>query len=128
MPVNVTAVNDLKDVTVRNQIERLYETSPEFGDGQDAVDQLDHALGNNTTLYTAVFNEKIIGAIWSVGTGESRTLEYVVIHPANRGRGIAERLISEVCRLEENLGVSQFLPGCGAVYRCLVHLGKIKGQ
>jgi ribosomal protein S18 acetylase RimI-like enzyme len=24
-----------------------------------------------------------------------------VVHPANRGRGVAERLVEEVCRMEE---------------------------
>ncbi|MCH4248097.1 acetyl-CoA sensor PanZ family protein [Acinetobacter populi] len=125
MPIQVEAVTDLKDVIVRNQIERLYETSPEFGDGQDAITQLDEALDQDTVLYTAVFNDKIIGAIWSEGTGTTRLLEYVVIHPANRGRGVADRLISETCRIEEAKGVTKFEPGCGAIHRCLVHLGKL---
>lgn len=125
MPIQVEAVTDLRDAMIRNQIERLYETSPEFGDGKEAVNQLDDELGKDTILYTAVFNEKIIGAIWSEGTGNTRLLEYVVTHPANRGRGVADRLISEVCRIEEAKGVEVFKPGCGAIHRCLAHLGKV---
>lgn len=125
MPIEITAISDLQDVTIRNQIERLYEASPEFGSGQDAITELEEALEQDTTLYAAIFNDKIIGAIWSQGTAEQRLLQYVIIHPANRNRGVAERLISEVCRIEEEKGVKTFQPGCGAIHRCLVHLGKL---
>lgn len=125
MPINVYPVTSLEDEEVRGQLERLYDTSPEFSDGQDAIEQLEQNLSKYTLLYTAVFNTKIIGAIWSTGQGDSRTLENIVVHPANRGRGVAERLVSEVCRLEEEKGVKRFEPGCGAIHRCLSSLEKI---
>lgn len=125
MPITVHAHTSLENAEVRSQLERLYDTSPEFGDGQDAVEQLEQHLAQYTTLYTAEFNTKIIGAIWCTGQGESKTLEYIVVHPANRGRGVAERLVSEVCRYEEAKEVKWFEPGCGAIHRCLAHLGKL---
>ncbi|AWV87522.1 acetyl-CoA sensor PanZ family protein [Acinetobacter radioresistens] len=125
MPITVHAHTSLENAEVRSQLERLYDTSPEFGDGQDAVEQLEQHLAQYTTLYTAEFNTKIIGAIWCTGQGESKTLEYIVVHPANRGRGVAERLVSEVCRYEEAKEVKRFDPGCGAIHRCLAHLGKL---
>ncbi|MFO1353771.1 MAG: GNAT family N-acetyltransferase [Acinetobacter sp.] len=128
MPITVHAYRSLENLGIRTQLERLYDTSPEFGDGQDAMQQLEQDLQQYTTVYTAEFNSKIIGAIWSTGQGESRVLEYVVVHPANRGRGVAERLVEEVCRIEEEQGVKQFEPGCGAIHRCLSHIGKISGN
>ena len=125
MPITVHAKTSLENNEVREQLERLYDTSPEFGDGNDAIEQLEQNLAQYTTLYTAEFNTKIIGAVWATGQGESRTLENIVVHPANRGRGVAERLISEVCRIEEEKGVIQFEPGCGAIHRCLTALEKI---
>jgi len=125
MLITVHAHTSLENAEVRSQLERLYDTSPEFGDGQDAVEQLEQHLAQYTTLYTAEFNTKIIGAIWCTGQGESKTLEYIVVHPANRGRGVAERLVSEVCRYEEAKEVKRFEPGCGAIHRCLAHLGKL---
>lgn len=125
MPITVHAHTSIENAEARRQLERLYETSPEFGDGQDAVEQLEQHLSQYTTLYTAEFNTKIIGAIWCTGQGEGRLLEYIVVHPANRGRGVAERLVSETCRLEEAKGVHSFEPGCGAIHRCLMHLGKL---
>ena len=125
MPITVHAHTSIENEEVRSQLERLYDISPEFSDGADAIEHLEQHLAQYTTLYTAEFNTKIIGAIWSTGQGESRTLEYVVVHPANRGRGVAERLVSEVCRIEEDKGVKVFEPGCGAIHRCLVHLEKL---
>ena len=125
MPITVHAHTSIENEEVRSQLERLYDISPEFSDGADAIEHLEQQLAQYTTLYTAEFNTKVIGAIWSTGQGESRTLEYVVVHPANRGRGVAERLVSEVCRIEEDKGVKVFEPGCGAIHRCLVHLEKL---
>jgi GNAT superfamily N-acetyltransferase len=126
MPIQVQAIHDIKDVLIRNQIERLYDISPEFIDGQDAIEQLDQALSTDTTLYTANFNDKIIGAVWCIRLNvHSCLLNYVVIHPANRGRSVAERLVAELCRLEEAQGVQEFQPGCGATFRCLQHLAKL---
>lgn len=125
MPITVHAYTSLEKEELRSQLERLYDTSPEFGDGHDAVEQLEQNLVQYTLLYTAEFNTKVIGAIWCSGQGENKTLEYIVVHPANRGRGVAERLVEEVCRMEEANGVKVFEPGCGAIHRCLEHIGKI---
>ena len=125
MPITVHAYTSLEKEELRSQLERLYDTSPEFGDGHDAVEQLEQNLAQYTLLYTADFNTKVIGAIWCSGKGENKTLEYIVVHPANRGRGVAERLVEEVCRMEEEKGVKVFEPGCGAIHRCLEHIGKI---
>ena len=125
MPITVHAYTSLEKEELRSQLERLYDTSPEFGDGHDAVEQLEQNLAQYTLLYTAEFNTKVIGAIWCSGQGENKTLEYIVVHPANRGRGVAERLVEEVCCMEEAKGVKVFEPGCGAIHRCLEHIGKI---
>lgn len=125
MPINVHAQTSLDNLEVRQQLERLYDTSPEFGDGGDAITQLEQNLKQYTTLYTAEFNTKLIGAIWCTGQGDSRILEYVVVHPANRGRGVAERLVEEACRMEEAKGVKKFEPGCGAIHRCLISLQRM---
>ena len=125
MPINVHAKTSIENDEVRTQLERLYDTSPEFADGKDATEQLEQNLNHYTLLYIAEFNTKVIGAVWCSGQGENRTIENIVIHPANRGRGVAERLVSEVCRMEEEKGVKTFAPGCGAIRRCLEGLNKL---
>ena len=63
MPITVHAYTSLENNEVRSQLVRLYDTSPDFGDGQDAVSQLEQNLAQYTLLYTAEFNTKVIGAI-----------------------------------------------------------------
>lgn len=125
MPVNVEVVHQLEDERLCQKISQLYAQSPEFSSAEDAIEKLKQALTQDTVLYIAVFNEGIIAAIWSTGQGEQRLLRHVVVHTANRGRGIADRLISEVCRLEEEKGVTTFEPYCGAIRRSLQRLGKL---
>lgn len=125
MPITVHPHTTLENDEIRSQLERLYDTSPEFADGQDAIEQLEQNLAQYTLVYTAVFNTKIIATIWCSGQGDKRRLENIVVHPANRGRGVAERLVAEVCRMEQDKGVQHFEPGCGAIHRCLASLGKV---
>ena len=125
MPITVHAYSELHDENLRAQLVKLYETSPEFADGEHAMLQLADAMQTGSLIYTAEFNQKVIGAVWVSGEGHSRLVHYVVVHPANRGRGIAETLISGVCNAEEKKGVTEFKPGCGAIHRCLSRLGKL---
>ena len=125
MPVTVHAYSELKDENLRSQLIRLYETSPEFSDGTEAVKQLEDAMQKGSLIYTAEFNDKVIGGVWVSGEGTSRLVHYVVVHPSNRGRGIAETLIGGVCAAEEKNGATEFKPGCGAIHRCLSSLGKL---
>ena len=73
MPITVHAYTSLEKEELRSQLERLYDTSTEFGDGHDAVEQLEQNLAQYTLLYTAEFNTKVIGAIWCSGQGENKT-------------------------------------------------------
>ncbi len=133
MPLTIHAYEKL-DEELRDQLENLYNISPEFADGTQAVEALDKALAlsaqSYTTdfhakLYTAEFNDKVIAAIWVTGRGTERLLQYIVVHYANRGRGVAEQLVSAVTEQELALGVKSFQPGCGAIHRALAHLGLV---
>src|SRR5690606_11169184 len=119
------AYTSLENDEGRSQRERRYDTRPEFSDGAYVMEQLEQNLAQYTSVYSAEFNSKIIGSIWFTEQVESRILENIVVHPANRGRGVAERLVCGVCRMEEQKGVKNFVPGCGAIHRCLANLEKI---
>lgn len=43
MPITVHAYSSLDNSEIRDQLERLYDTSPEFGDGHDAIEQIGRA-------------------------------------------------------------------------------------
>lgn len=128
MPITIHAYTALAGQPLpdlRAQVARVYETSPEFADGQDAVAKLDIALAEGDLLYTAEFNDKVIAAIWSRGVEDSRLLQFIVVHPANRGRGVAEQLVEQACNAEAAKGVKHFQPGCGAIHRMLAHLERL---
>lgn len=90
MPVIV----DRQTTVKKEEFIKLYDNSPEFLNGEDAFRQFEQ---QQATLYTAVFNTKIIAAVWV----KQNQVFHIVVHPANRGRGIAKRLVSEVHRLED---------------------------
>ncbi len=127
MPITVHPKTSIENDDIHAQLNKLYDTSPEFNGGADALEQIEARLSKNESIiYVAEFNSKIIAAIWCTElNSQSKRLEYIVIHPANRGRGVADRLISEVCRLEEEKGVKNFEGGCPAIRRCLTKLEKI---
>jgi GNAT superfamily N-acetyltransferase len=125
MPITVHAHTCLENNDFRCELERLYDLSPEFSDGEDALLQLEDSLAQDTVLYTAVDEHQLIAAIWCRAQQDERILEYVIVHPTHRGQGIAERLVGEACRMQEEQGISVFKPGCGAVHRCLIALNKL---
>ncbi len=52
MPITVHAYTSLENDEVRSQLERLYDTSPEFSDGQDAIKQL---RAKSCTVYLTLY-------------------------------------------------------------------------
>ncbi|MDO4224041.1 MAG: GNAT family N-acetyltransferase [Acinetobacter sp.] len=124
MPVIVEQINPLNDEFLRQQVQKLYDSSHEFAYGEQAIQQLDEHLAQGGRYYAAIFNQRLIGSIWAKqqATGQI-LLHYIVVHPANRGRGIADRLVTEACRLEQLLGHQHFQAGCGAIASLLQRHG-----
>ena len=118
MPVSVTAEKSLSP-ELSAGLSKLYASSPEFASGQEAVEEAERVLATGGLVYVGWFNGKAVSAIMAWGPDNSRTLRWIVVHPANRGRGIADRLVGEVCRLEREQGRAHFVPGCTAIARLL---------
>lgn len=141
MPVAVELAAAPLDEGLAAELVRIYEDSPDFTSGEAALAVLRDAVAAGDSLYTGVFNKRHIAAVLVRGEGETRHLRYLAVHPATRGRGVAERLVGEVRRLEAERGttwleadfdLSQegvpdmllamgFIPhGSGGNYRCRV--------
>lgn len=103
------------------RIEKLYDTSPEFASGGEAIALFDKAFGKGGKLYVGMFNGKPIACVGCLDEGidGKRLLQYIVVHPANRGRGISAKFIKQVTDLEKKQGIRQFVGGCGAIQRIL---------
>ncbi|MDO8331082.1 MAG: GNAT family N-acetyltransferase [Fluviicoccus sp.] len=118
MPVSVTAEKSLSP-ELSAGLSKLYASSPEFAGGEEAVAEAQRILGAGGLVYVGWFNGKAVSSIMAEGPQDERTLRWIVVHPANRGRGIADRLVSETCRLERQEGRQRFVPGCTAIARLL---------
>lgn len=128
MPLESTAIRHFDDnplakddPELKLRIEKLYDNSPEFASGKEAIELFEKTFAKGGQLYLGMFNGKPIAAIgcFDEGIENKRLLQYIVVHPANRGRGIAAKFIKQVTDLERKKGVTSFIPGCGAIHRIL---------
>lgn len=126
MPLIAVPHTKLNDNALNERIVQLYNMSPEFSDGQNALSFFKTALSKGDTLYLGMFNDNPIAAVCARGHGKTRLLQYIVVHPANRGRGIAYRVVKDVCKQEMADGVLSFEAGCGALHKILMELGYLK--
>lgn len=118
MPVIVSAEQQLK-TELSQHLTKLYDSSPEFSNGEAAIVKANEVLANQGLLYVGWFNNRPVAAIMASGAANNRLLHNIVVHPANRGRGIADRLMAETCRLEREKGTTHFVAGCTAIARLL---------
>lgn len=126
MPLVAVPHSKLDDDTLNERIIQLYDVSPEFSDGKNALSFFKSVLSKGDTLYLGMFNDKPIAAVCARGQGQTRLLQYIVVHPANRGRGIAQRVVKDACLQEMSRGVKDFEAGCGALHRILTQLNFLK--
>lgn len=104
MPVLVSVAAAPLSPQVMADMEKVYVDSPEFASGAAAAEVLADATSDGDTLYLGVFNGHNISAVLVRGESDSRAMRYLCVHHATRGRGVAERLVAEVRRLEQERG------------------------
>ena len=118
MPVIVSAEQQLSP-ELSQHLAKLYDSSPEFSNGEAAIIKANQVLANQGLVYIGWFNNRPVASIMASGAANNRLLHNIVVHPANRGRGIADRLMAETCRLEREKGAKHFVAGCTAIARLL---------
>lgn len=130
MPLETIAIQDYHaplikkpstDNELKTRLTKLYDNTHEFADGEAAVAFFAQQFAQGNLLYVGMFNDKPIAAIGCFDDGQtnSRRLQYIIVHPENRGRGIAAKLIKQVCDAEIKKGVTSFVPGCPAIHKVL---------
>ena len=112
MPLESVAINNFEnnridDPELKLRVEKLYDSSPEFATGRDAVAFFEKAFAKGDILYLGMFNEKPIAAMgcFNEGIESSRLLQYIVLHPANRGRGLAPKFVKQFNAVLPDLGI-----------------------
>lgn len=104
MPVIVERHTGSLDSTLLEELGRLYTDTPDFANAASAREVLSDAVADGDALYAALFNGKHIAAALLRGEGATRHMQYLAVHPATRGRGVASRLVAEIRRLEAEKG------------------------
>ncbi|MDP2227609.1 MAG: acetyl-CoA sensor PanZ family protein [Moraxellaceae bacterium] len=104
MPVAVSLATSPFAPGLQQDLARVYADSPEFSSPEEAATVLEGAVAAGETLYTGLFNGRHIAAVLVRGEGLVRRMRYLCVHDATRGRGVAERLVAEVRRLEAAQG------------------------
>lgn len=104
MPVAVEVAASPLDELLAAELLRVYADYPSFASAEAALAVLKEAVAAGDTLYTGLFNSRHIAAALVRGDGETRHMRYLSVHAATRGRGVAERLVAEVRRLEAARG------------------------
>lgn len=100
MPVAVEVASSPLSPALENDLARIYADYPGFASAAAAMGVLRDAVATGDTLYTGLFNAHHIAAVLVRGEGEVRHMRYLCVHGATRGRGVAERLVAEMRRLE----------------------------
>lgn len=126
MPLTAIPYQSLADEKLAQQVKKLYDVSPEFADGDSALSAINTMLSKGSTLYLGMFNDKPIAGIMVRGVSEVRLMQYIVIHPANRGRGLASIFLKDVGEQEKQKGVIGFEAGCGVIHKTLTKLDMLK--
>lgn len=104
MPVVVERAATPLKPELSAELPRIYTDAPGFVSPEAAAEVVRDAVAHGDTLYTGLFNGHYIAAVLIRGEGETRHLRHLCVHPATRGRGVAERLVAEVRRMEAERG------------------------
>lgn len=104
MPVVVERAPTPLPAALSADLPRIYTAAPGFASPEAAAEVVRDAVAHGDTLYTGLFNGHYIAAVLIRGEGPTRHLRHMCVHPATRGRGVAERLVAEVRRMEAENG------------------------
>lgn len=126
MPLESIAIthfdnNRIDDPLLKTRLEQLYATSPDFASGDGALAVIQKYFGKGGKLYVGMFNDRPIAALLVTDDGidGQRRLQNIVVHTANRGRGIAAKLVKQVTDLERKQGIHHFVGNDSVIQRIL---------
>lgn len=111
MPVEVREIRKSLPDEVAESLQKVYVDCPGTTSADDALGRIRAGLERGDRFYAGLFNGKWIAGVLVLGQGEERFLRYLAVHPATRGRGVAERLLGEVRRLEAEHGEGYLVSG-----------------
>ncbi len=111
MPVEIEVYQKELPAEIVEDLQRIYIDTPGYADAQLVLDDLQSRLAQGDRYYAGRFNgHYICGALVS-SEGSDRRMRYLAVHPATRGRGVAERLVDAIRQQELERGPGYLLTG-----------------
>ncbi|WP_367109348.1 hypothetical protein [uncultured Psychrobacter sp.] len=121
MPLEAIAINDLTAPLIKKparknelaeRLQALYDSDDSQPSGEEVLSIIKQGFKRGQYLYVGMFNDKPIAAVgcFDDGQTDSRRLQYLTVHPQNRGRAIDAKFIKLVYDAEVKKGVRQFVP------------------
>lgn len=130
MPLEAFAINSLDTPLIKNparknelaeRLQALYDTDDNQPDGAEVLALIEQGFNRGQTLYVGMFNDKPIAAVacFDDGQTDAKRLQFLTVHPQNRGRAIDAKFIKLVYDAEVKRGVRQFVPVDADIHRIM---------
>ena len=130
MPLEAIAINSLdtplikkpaRDNELAERLQALYDSDDAQPDGIEVLNIVEQGFKRGQYLYVGMFNDKPIAAVacFDDGQTDAKRLQYLTVHPQNRGRAIDAKFIKLVYDAEVKKGVREFVPADADIHRIM---------
>ena len=110
------------------RLQALYDDDNSQPDGKEVLAIIEQGFKRGQCLYVGMFNDKPIAAVgcFDDGQTDAKRLQYLTVHPQNRGRAIDAKFIKLVYDAEIKKGVRQFVPVDEDIHRIMTEYGLLQ--
>lgn len=137
MPLEAIAINNLdapliqkpsREHELADRLRALYDADDSQPAGEEVLAIVEQGLKRGQCLYVGMFNDKPIAAVacFDDGQTDAKRLQYLTVHPQNRGRAIDAKFIKLVYDAEIKKGVRQFVPADDDIHRIMTEYGLLQ--
>ncbi len=107
------------------RLKDLYNADDSHPDGDSVLNIIEASFARGGSLYVGMFNDKPIAAVGCFDDGQtnSKRLQYLTVHPQNRGRAIDAKFIKMVYDFEVKKGVRAFVPAETSIHQIMSDYG-----
>lgn len=137
MPLEAIAINTLdapliqkpaREHELAERLCALYDADDSQPTGREVLAIVEQGFARGQWLYVGMFNDKPIAAVccFDDGQTDAKRLQYLTVHPQNRGRAIDAKFIKLVYDAEIKKGVRQFVPADDDIHRIMTEYGLLQ--
>jgi len=130
MPLEAIAIHSLDTPLIKKparenelseRLHALYDSDDTQPDGAEVLSLFEQGFKRGQCLYVGMFNDKPIAAVACFDDGQTnaKRLQYLTVHPQNRGRAIDAKFIKLVYDAEVKKGVREFVPADADIHRIM---------